>query len=490
MAEFGIASRLVAPKIDPLAIAGQAQQVQQGALQNRLLNQQIGGKEALGRAITANTGPNGETNWQGGLADLAKDPQGAFAVPELAANVQQRDLMVANIAKARTQAGDAAIDNFGKKLELGANGVIGLLSRGETTKDAATTMVKGLISTGLFNDEHSQKELVGFYQSLGDDPAQNKQLMEAFVMRAKPTLEAIAMTKGNPTQIDSGPQIDIVRTPLLGGKPESVGHVTKGLTPSEEIAPNLNVTDDTGTPGVITKGATAAAQASGQAPAVIKTGPAAGTVEAQQATAKASADQFTADTNDAGGFTQRMQGLNNAEKAIAKATTGKGGQSIQDWGALVNTLAPGLLNDTQKEGLKNFDEARKYLTDYANRRGAALGMGTDAGREMIHAANPSVDINKAAAQDIIKVIKGLERMQNAQVAAANAAHVPAAKYSSWRADWNRSVDPAGFMADQIPAAQRAKLLDKMTDTQVNRYLKGVQAGIDAGYFTKEDLRKK
>ncbi len=183
-----------------------------------------------------------------------------------------------------------------------------------------------------------------------------------------------------------------------------------------------------------------------------------------------------------------MQGLTNAEAALKKAQTGKGGQALQDWRAVLGTLGIPL-SDADKAKAVNFDEAKKYLTDYANRRGAALGMGTDAGREMIHAANPSVDINKPAALDILKVIKGLERMQNAQQAIAAQQGIQPGDYSTWRAGWNRSVDPAGFMADQIPAAQRAKSFDAMKPAQQTKYVNAVKAAIAAGYFTAEDLRK-
>jgi hypothetical protein len=155
---------------------------------------------------------------------------------------------------------------------------------------------------------------------------------------------------------------------------------------------------------------------------------------------------------------------------------------------VLNTLGVPL-SASEKAKAINFDEAKKYLTDYANRRGAALGMGTDAGREMIHAANPSVDINQPAALDILKVIKGLERMQNAQVALAGQEGVGADKYSTWRANWNRTIDPAGFMADQIPATVRAKEYDAMGSAQQHKYLNAVKAAIAAGYFTADDLRK-
>ncbi len=489
MPEFGIAAKLTPPKIDPLAVLGQTQSIQTSALQNKLLGQQINGKMALGRAVTGATDPaTGKTDWQKAIGSLAQDPEGSFQVPEAAAAAQARQL--ADMQLSREQ-----IDTSLKKLAPVADLSLSLISGAKTTPLTRENIIgaikTNLVDTGVLDpngNPDDQRTVMGFVNQLTDDPVKNQLALQRLYSQLHPTLEGLTTLKGNITQTDTGPSTVISRTSPATGVVESLGAIDKGLTPEAAVSPNFTRIGPNGVPEVVTKGATAAAQATGAPPVGIPTGQPAGSVEAQAAQQQASAGQFTADVNDAGGFAQRMQGINNAAKALAAAQTGKAGQAIQDWRAVLNTLGVPL-SEKDKTKAVAFDEAKKYLTDYANRRGAALGMGTDAGREMIHAANPSVDINKAAAQDILKVITGLERMQNAQVAAATTAGVKPGDYATWRAGWNRNINPAGFMADQIPASRRAKDFDAMSKPEQAKYARAVKAAIDAGYFTADDLRK-
>lgn len=488
MADFSVAATVNPPKVtDPLELIGKVNQAQQGLLNNKLLGQQVKGKIALGHAITDATDPNtGRTDWDKAAGGLAQDPDGAFQLPEFSAQAQARRL-----ADMGLQTAD--LERASKKLGAVADWGLSMLAGGDPaalTKDAIVKSAKGaLIDTGLLDLQNPQdaQQIGSFIGQLSDDPVKNKSAFMRLYAQTHPTVEGINLLLGTPTQVDMGPGVATVRTPTIGGPQTVAGVVDKGLSPGEAVAPNYSYTDDKGVPHIVTKGATAAAGTGGR-PEGIVTGPAAGAIEAQTRQAADSQTQFAADTNDAGGFSQRMLGLTNAEKALSAAQTGKGGQALQDWRNLLGTLGVPL-SEADKSKALNFDEAKKYLTDYANRRGAALGIGTDAGREMVHAANPNVDINKAAAQDILKVIRGMERMQNAQVAAATAAGVSPANYSTWRANWNRNIDPRGFMADQIPATTRAKDFDKMTKPDQARYARAVQAAVDAGYFSLGDLRK-
>ena len=66
------------------------------------------------------------------------------------------------------------------------------------------------------------------------------------------------------------------------------------------------------------------------------------------------------------------------------------------------------------EGIKNFDEARKYLTQYARQNGST---GTNDQLAAAFEGNPSVGISNAAATTVAKTALSLARLQNAQTRA-------------------------------------------------------------------------
>lgn len=492
--DASIIGKLAPPTANPLETVTKAQGLAQSLLQNRLLNQQYQSKVAGGRALTGAIDP------ATGLPDQAKVGQffvdhpelQQFSADALTSAQTLRSGQLANVGQearnTESQAGAAKA-----QLMLGAQAMDSLLSRKGplTTQDLIQMVRTEMLPSGLYNVPHLTEFVANAPQPTGDakaDDAAVRAYLTEKSIAANNALDHITTLKGPVSTVDTGPAVVQQQISPLTGAVNTVGAVEKGLSPGESVAPDYTITDANGVQRMVTKGEQFKAQKGTAPPAGIQVTPPAGAVSAAEGQAKDSQTQFAADTNDAGGFSQRMLGLTNAEKALKAAQTGKGGQTLQDWRALLTTLGVPL-SEADKSKALNFDEAKKYLTDYANRRGAALGIGTDAGREMVHAANPSVDINKAAAQDIIKVIRGMERMQNAQVAAATAAGITPDRYSPWRASWNRSIDPRGFMADEIPAAKRAREYDAMSKTDQAKYAKAVKAAVDAGYFTLDDLRK-
>lgn len=496
MAELGIAAEVKPPSFDPLKTLAEVTSLKRGLLENKVLGQSVGGKIALGRAITSATDPNtGETDFEKAAGLLAKDPEGSFALPEFSAQVLDRRLKEMNITQEQVTTTKA-------KLGPASDLALSLISNEKqmplTAQNVASAIKSNLFDTGILNpqDPHDIKMASGIVGQLatGEDPsalAHNKVVLGRLYTQLHATTEGLNALHGAPQIVDTGSNLLPTRVSPATGEVATGPAIQKGLSPGEAVAPDYETIDDKGVRHMVTKGQAAAAglgNVGATPPSGIPVSPGAGKIEAVTGQAQASQQAYTQDVNDAGGFSQRMLGLSNAEKALAGAQTGKGGQALQDWRSLLNTIGVPL-SDADKGKAVSFDLARKYLTDYANRRGAALGMGTDAAREMIHAANPSVDINKAAAQDILKVIRGLERMQNAQVAVAQANHVSSDQYANWRSSWNRSVDPQGFMADQLPAKERRTVYDAMSPGEKKRYASAVQAAVQAGYFTLDDLRK-
>ncbi len=101
MPDYGIAAKVDAPQFDFLGTIGKANTAKTGILNNRLLQQQVSGKEALGKIIGANTDAQGVTNYPGASADAAKDPNAALLLPQFQADALARQIQEQNLAQAQ-----------------------------------------------------------------------------------------------------------------------------------------------------------------------------------------------------------------------------------------------------------------------------------------------------------------------------------------------------------------------------------------------------
>lgn len=516
--DASIIGKLQVPQVDPLGTLSKAQGLAGQMLQNRMVSQEVQGKEALGRAVTANTSAEtGDTDWSKAAGALSQDPQGAWKLPEFAGQILDRKAKEIANATAQANLTQAQLATSQKKFEAlgdwaGTIAAAGSKDPSALAPQAILSSAKSnLIDTGMINpsDPQERQQFLAIISQFGNDPAKNEELLKHVFLQSHTTAEGVGLALGNTSLVDVGARLQPMRTPGLTGVPEKAGTpIEKTLSPSESAA-LVDVVDPTsgthykvprsalgGLPdGSPAPGAPAAPTgkngrypSAASSPAAVPGAVAAaslppGKEAALTASATQSAGTYQHDLAEAGGYAQRVQGLDKAYENLQKATTGPGAAKLQTLGAVLNTF--GIKAPTNVD---SYAEAQKYLQDYANRRGAELGMGTDAGRALVNAANPGVQTPKGAALAVVTVIKGLERMQAAQVAAAQAEKVSPDEYAGWRAKWNRSVDPAAFAPPKLTKegweAKRKEMGPKWA-----AYAKGLDAGLAAGVLTPEDLRK-
>lgn len=481
MPEFGIASRLVAPKIDPLAIAGQAQQVQAGALNNRMLGQNVEQTLAQRRAAQASVNPDGTFDANKYVGQLGIEG----ASPEALAGAQQQKLAQLQeqigklgLSKADLELTSARWKKIGdvSKALLGTRGPDGQPL--PLTREAVTAAMKNdLIASGMFNTPDAQAQVVNFLTNLPDDPAQIAQSLKHIGLQSDMTSETIGQLIGAPRDTDTGSNIVTRQTSPLTGETGTVATMAKGRTPSEKAA--LVDTYDEAGQRVVKKTSGELVGDGPAAAAPIAGGPRLGEPQAVQA----STALRQKDIQTAGTYNVRAQGLQKAYDSLQKAATGPGTGRVQNYGAVLNSFGMKAPTD-----VNSYAEANKYLQDYANSRSADLGMGTDASRALVNAANPGVNTPKGAALHVLNVLQGLERMQASMVAAAKRDGVTDGNYANWKAEWGRTVDPAAFAPPKLTSegweAKRKELGDKWP-----AYQKGLQAALDAGVIKPSDLRK-
>lgn len=211
-------------------------------------------------------------------------------------------------------------------------------------------------------------------------------------------------------------------------------------------------------------------------PGGVVTSPPAGEIEAQRALGAAGGQLLAEDAARERNFQAEMVPLTKAKDAlVALGPTGSGPgqeqlQEIQSFLTSMGMLAP-------TEGLKNFDEARKYLVQFASQ---AASPGTNDRLAAAFAGNPSVNISNAAAVDVVKTAMAVRRLQNAQVRAFEASGEPPSSYNQWATQFNAAQDPVAYGADMMSDADRKKYFAGLNDADRQRFLDSLRVATSLG----------
>lgn len=196
-----------------------------------------------------------------------------------------------------------------------------------------------------------------------------------------------------------------------------------------------------------------------------------GEASAAEAAAGQSGTLLASDRANAADFGRQVYPLEQAIpklEALGKTGTGPGSEEFNQFKSFLQTAGlPGL--DTDK--IKNFDQAKKYLTDWVMANGSA---GTNDKLAASFASNASVNISNAAAVEVAKAALALRRMKQAQVAAFESSGLPERDYARWSAEWNRKQDPRVFGFDLMTAPQRAKVIGSIPPGKREEFMFAVQ----------------
>jgi hypothetical protein len=146
-----------------------------------------------------------------------------------------------------------------------------------------------------------------------------------------------------------------------------------------------------------------------------------------------------------------------ALEKLGKTGTGPGTEEINHVKSFLQSAGiPGL--DTDK--IKNFDEAKKYLTDFVNQNG---NTGTNDKLAAAFAGNPSVNISNAAAVDVAKSALALRRMKQAQLVEFEKSGLPDSEFTKWASRWQLGHDPRAFGFDLMSPDARKKVIESFPE---------------------------
>jgi hypothetical protein len=479
--DASIPLRAVPQPYDPLATVGKVQGVQQGILQNRLLGQQIGGKEALGAAITAATDPaTGQTDWQKGLGLLAGNPKGAFAVPELAASVQDRQLKDLGIDQAQlelagkrwTKVGDTAGSLLADKEPLTRDGVIKILS-------------DNLVGSGMFNDQQSIGMLTNFVQTLPNDDAGIRAKLNQVYLQSGMTAERIAALRGTPTNVDTGGNIVNQSVSPLTGEVSVNGAITKGRSPSEKAALVSVYDPATQSTQLVPSGALVGDAAPGMAKGpVAQAGPALGEAEGASGAAAGAVQQAQALRVTAEKVPEVKAALSNIRDQLGKFQPGPKANWTYQLGALSQML--GVAPPKVTEGVAAQEEFNKLATQFINSQVGALGgSGTDAKLESARHGSPNEFMSKEGIVNVTNLMLGLNDALGAKNEAwqrwLDAGNGPES-YGKFQTQFNKIYNPRVFQSVYMTDAQRQNMMSRMSKDERTQFQKDWTTAKKAGWL--------
>lgn len=473
----------------PEPFAALQQPIQTAAtLQSLKQNQmRLGANQAISDAYAQSVDPNtGEVDF-GKLQSLASQNGAGAFLPEFMGQIaQQRNSQLqyetGQLDKAmkqqqaiRSTVGSMALDpNLGK---IDMSGPI-------------AQQIVGMVQTGILPQEMAVRELTDLGRMRGDPAGQKawvaNHLMNSLSGEAK--LQAmmpqnIAVTTGSKTLL-------LNRNPLTGQSDVGTS-VGMDLTPAELATP-MTIIGPNGEQRQITKGDWLKMQGGGGVPGAPQGVPQSGYTgrygqgqpeapgiqtslgPAQQAAL--SAQGSTSNTaaqdlhNAAADVPMRLNLLQQARDSLAGIQTGPGADWRNTAKSFFNALAPDMAKKVGWTGdVKDYDEFKKILTNYASSVSGSLGSGTDARLNAAITGNANPGISKMANEDILAKTMAAEKMRAAQDYAFQNSGLTTDKFNQWQSQWNKAVNPDAFVFTSMSPAQQQTFLKRQTPAQLAKF---------------------
>ncbi len=393
----------------------------------------------------------------------------------------------------QTQNQQTQLDLVNNQVGTLVNGFSTLASLPDLSPQHFVQFGQRMVEEGIISPEIFAAEMKAI-EGAGGDPAALRQLAGNFSLRALDAGQRFSAQYGTPTMIDTGNAlVPSTVSPITGIHPIGAT-IQKTLSPTELATPATIGTTPAGQPITGTTGQllekagvnplTALPMQQGAnnplmpiaGPGVVTSLPA-GDIAAMERTGAASGDDLAQARIREAKFQQDIVPLQKAIpalEALGATGTGPGTEQINEIKSFLQSMG---LPGADVEGIKNFDEARKYLTQYAQTVGDT---GTNDKLAASFAGNPSVSISNAAAVDVAKTALALRKLQNAQLMAFEASGQPESQFSKFASEFNATQDPRAYGLDMMTPDARAKLIGGLKGDEKSKFAQSLRIAIQLG----------
>jgi hypothetical protein len=451
---------------NPLQTALQVAQFRAYNANGLAAQQQLDANNAASRAFQQSTDENGNTDYNKFRSIMAQGA-GAYNLPQINKGILEQQQAQATLDGTRLEQAQKAQGAL-------RTGMGSLLTKPDLSPADVQQFTNTMVKAGAIPQQVADAEL----QNVPQEPVQLRAWVAQHYQSALSGEAQLANMKPQFAQVNTGPAtVAVNQNPnAIGanGQPMGVGSVgytvNNGLSPTDAAAqvPVVNpdgsqgtrskasVLQEQGLGGLLPAGAQGGGNGRyGAGNGTVTTTPAAGVVDANQKANAAGGDMLVADQQSNAQSGTRINMLQNASTALANAQTGTGADKLNAVRGVIATLGG------PADKVASYDEANKYLTQYAQTKAASFGHGTDSQLAAALAGNGNTKISNLAAQDVVKVNLGLERMEQARMKAWESAGLQPSQYGQWKSQWGSQVDPRVFVADQMDPAKIQGMVKKM-----------------------------
>jgi len=133
--------------------------------------------------------------------------------------------------------------------------------------------------------------------------------------------------------------------------------------------------------------------------------------------------------------------------------------------------------------IKDQEEFKKYMTQYANFASSGLGTGTDARLNASLTGNPNPNILKMSNQDLLTKTIAIEKMNKVQDYAWQNSGISPDKFNQWQSQWNKQVKPEVFaFTSMTPIQQKDFIERKNKDGSLGMFKKDLTNMVKQGFL--------
>lgn len=459
-------------------------QTAQGLLALRQNQMQLGANQAISQAYSQSINPDGSVDFNKLQSLAAQNGAGAFLPQFMGQIAQQRNSQLQY---------DTGKLELALKQQQGIRGMIGSLAVDpQLGKTDMSTKIAGQISDAVQSGLLPMDQAIREIQGIPSDPAAQAGWVQNHLINSLSGEAKIRAVMPQISTVNTGGQTNIVATNPLTGAPTITGSIGNTLTPGE-AATRIQAVGPNGTPGTVPLGSTVPgaqggytgrySQGGGASPdgapaGFVPTGlsPAAQSASVAQGASSNTAAQTIHDA--AADAPMRINLLENARDALTgnldkngqPLDTGPGAAWRNEAKSFINSLSPDVAKQLGWTGeVKNFDEFKKILTNYASSISGSLGTGTDARLNAAVTGNANPNISNLANQDILAKTIAAEKMRAAQDYAFQNSGLTTDKFNQWQSQWNRAVNPDAFVFASMNPQQQQAFLSRQSPQQLQKF---------------------
>jgi len=471
-------------------------QTAQGLLALKQNQMQLGANQAISQAYSQSVNPDGSVDFNKLQSLAAQNGAGAYLPQFMGQIAQQRN--------AQQQYDTSKLD-MALKQQQSIRGMIGSLA---TDPDMGKTdmspkiagQIVDAVQSGLLPQDQAIREI----QSIPGDPrAQATWIQNHLINSLSGEAKLQALMPDMRTINTGGSQYVVPFNRMTGQQAGPSTEFKNTLTPGE-AASRIAAVGPGGVPGTVPLGSTVPGAQGGYTGRYGQQGGtaadgtpsgfvASGLSPAQQSasTAQGASSNTAAQTlhDAAADAPMRLNLLENARAAL-NGTLDKDGNPLDtgpgaDWRnnakSFINSLAPGVAEKLGWTGdVKNYDEFKKILTNYASSVSGSLGTGTDARLNAAVTGNANPNISNLANDDILTKTIAAEKMRAAADYAFQQSGLTTDKFNQWQSQWNKSVDPATFAYAEMNPQQQASFVNRQSPAQLAAFKKNLGNLVRAG----------